>query len=138
MDLSPVTARLDRIDYQSRQRPEYKMSQYVQYGAYAFGLMVVLVIGLIWYGLSWKRERDDYARSYNVADWRLRYLKQADPEYYQVIQGKFNQDANGTGRWIEEQEQADQKREAARQAAEQAAALTKQANQLEGKKNQAQ
>jgi len=131
-DLRP---QLEVLRQELRQRPEYRMSQYVQYGAYAFGLMVVLLVGISWLAFDWRQERDQYAQSYTWANWRLRYLKQAEPQYYQAIEGKFNADANGVGQWIEQQEQADATREAARQAAEQAAALTKQANQLEGKKN---
>lgn len=130
-----LRAQLEVLRQELRQRPEYRMSRYVQYGAYAFGLMVVLLVGISWLAFDWRQERDQYAQSYTWANWRLRYLKQAEPQYYQAIEGKFNADANGVGQWIEQQEQADATREAARQAAEQAAALTKQANQLEGKKN---
>lgn len=136
VDISAITARFDALSQQIRQRPEYRMSQYVRYGAYAFGIMVMLLVTLTWLAVDWRQERDDYAQRYTWADWRLRYLRQADPQYYQAIEGKFEADANGVGRWIEQQEQADATRAAARKAAEQAAALTKEANQLEGKKNQ--
>ncbi len=136
VDLSPITARLDNLDYNSRQRPEYTLSRYVQYGGYAFGLMVILLATVTWFAIDWRQERDTYAKNYTWADWRLRYLKQAEPLYYESIEVRFDKDANGVGRWIEQQEQADATRAAARKAAEQAAALTKQANRLEGKKTQ--
>lgn len=131
VDLSPITARLDRIEQVSRQRPEYKMSQYVQYGAYAFGLMVILLATSVWYGLSWRSERDEFAQAYQQDNWRVRYTKQAYPDYYHFMEGKFKE--AGITQWIVEQEQADEKRELAREAAAQAKALSDQANQLEGK-----
>lgn len=131
VDLSAITARLDRIEQASRQRPEYKMSQYVQYGAYAFGLMVILLATSVWYAHTWRSERDEYAQAYTRDNWRVRYTKQADPGYYSFMEGKFKE--AGITQWITEQEEADQKRELARQAAEQAKALSDQANRLEGK-----
>lgn len=135
MDLDPITARLDRIEHNSRQRPEYKMSQYVQYGAYAFGLMVVLLAMSVWFALSWRSEREEYAQAYSETNWRVRYTRQANPDYYNFMEGKFAKDP-AVYQWVAEQEQADEKRELARKAAEQAKALSDQANQLEERSNQ--
>lgn len=131
VDLSAITARLDRIEQISRQRPEYKMSRYVQYGAYAFGLMVILLAISVWYGLTWRSERDEFAQAYQQDNWRVRYTKQANPDYYQFMEAKFKE--SGLTQWVVQQEEADQKRELAREAAAQAKALSDQANQLEGK-----
>ena len=131
VDLSPITTRLERIEHLSRQRPVYQMSQYVRYGAYTFGLMVVLLVTSVWYGLSWRNERDEYAQAYTQDNWRVRYTKQANPDYYSFMEAKFKDTA--IYKWIGEQEEADQKRELAREAAEQAKALSRQANELEGK-----
>lgn len=131
VDLSAITTRLDRMEQLSRQRPEYKMSQYVQYGAYAFGLMVVLLVTSVWFALSWRSERDKYLEAFWADNWRVRYTKQADPAYYSFMEAKFKDTA--IYEWIREQEEADQKRELAREAAEQAKALSRQANELEGK-----
>jgi hypothetical protein len=133
MDLSAITARLDRIEQVSRQRPEYKMSQYVQYGAYAFGLMVILLATSAWYAHTWRSERDQYAQAYTQDNWRVRYTKQVDPEYYSYMEGVYTKDPSLFMKWTAEQEQADQKRELAREAAAQAKALSDQANRLEGK-----
>jgi hypothetical protein len=107
------------------------MSQYLQVGAYGFGLMVVLLTTVTWYAWSLRRERDKYMEAFTADNWRVRYTKQADPEYYSFMEAKFK----GTAiyKWISEQEEADQKRELARKAAEQAEALSRQANELEGK-----
>jgi hypothetical protein len=131
VDLSAITARLDRIEQVSRQRPEYKMSQYVQYGAYAFGLMVILLATSVWYAHTWRSERDEYAQAYQQDNWRVRYTKQANPDYYSFMEGQFK-DTN-IYKWVTEQEEADQKRDLAREAAAQAKALSDQANRLEGK-----
>jgi hypothetical protein len=131
IDLSTITTRLDRIEQVSRQRPEYKMSQYVQYGAYAFGLMVILLATSVWFALTWRSERDEFAQAYTQDNWRVRYTKQAYPDYYSFMEGKFKE--GGVTQWILEQEEADQKRALAREAAEQAQALSDQANRLEGK-----
>ncbi len=131
VDLGAITTRLDRIEQVSRQRPEYKMSQYVQYGAYAFGLMVILLATSVWYAHTWRSERDEYAQAYQQDNWRVRYTKQAYPDYYSFMEGKFKE--GNITKWIVEQEQADQKRELAREAAAQAKALSDQANRLEGK-----
>ena len=130
VDFSPITTRLDQLGQASRQRPEYQMSQYVQYGAYAFGLMVVLLVTSVWFALSWRSERDKYLEAFWADNWRVRYTKQADPAYYSFMEAKFKDGA--IYQWISEQEEADQKRELAREAAEQAKALSRQANELEG------
>jgi len=134
VDLSPVVSRLDRMEHQHRQRPDYQMSQYVRYGGYAFGVMVVLLATMTWLALSWRNERDEYAQAYTHDNWRVRYTQQANPDFYAYMEGVFANDGSQVQQWTLEQEEADQKRALARQAAEQAAALTKQANQLEGKK----
>lgn len=128
---APVLEQLQDLKRLVRQRPEYKLSQYVRYGGYVFGLMVVLVAGLSWLALDWKGERDQFQAAYWQADWRVRYTKQANPDYYSFMEAQFK-DA-GVYTWIGEQEEADQKRELAREAAEQAKALSRQANELEGK-----
>lgn len=131
VDLNLVLNRLERMEQQIHQRPEYIMSQYVRYGAYAFGLMVVLLVGMTWLALSWRSERDDYAQAHAHDNWRVRYTKQANPDYYNFMEAKFKEP--GLTQWVVEQEAADEKRELAREAAEQARSLTQQANQLEGK-----
>ncbi len=131
VDLSPVLSRLDRIEHQQRQRPEYRMSEYVRYGGYAFGVMVVLLATMTWLALSWRSERDEYAQAYSHDNWRVRYTRQANPEYYSFMEAKFK-DAELI-KWIREQEEADERRELARQAQEQAKAMNAQADQLEGK-----
>lgn len=131
LDLTPITSRLDRLEQQGRQSPERKASQYVQIGAYSFGLMVILLAGATWLALSWRSERDEYEQAFSRDNWRVRYTKQANPDYYNFMEAKFKDTAIYT--WVSEQEQADEKRELARQASEQAKALSNQANQLEGK-----
>jgi hypothetical protein len=133
IDLSAITTRLDRIEQVSRQRPEYKMSQYVQYGAYAFGLMVILLATSVWHALTWRSERDEYAQAYTQDNWRVRYTKQVNPEYYSYMEGVYAKDPSLFMKWTAEQEQADQKRELAREATAQAKAIYDQANRLEGK-----
>lgn len=131
VDLSPVLSRIERMEQQIRQRPDYTMSQYVRYGAYSFGLMVVLLVGMTWLALSWRSERDEYVQAYSHDNWRVRYTRQADPDYYNFMEAKFKEP--GLTQWVVEQEAADEKRELAREAAEQAKSLTQEANQLEGK-----
>lgn len=133
VDLSPVLSRIERMEQQIRQRPEYTMSQYVRYGAYAFGLMVVLLVAITWLALSWRSEREQYAQAYTQDNWRVRYTKQVNPEYYSYMEGVYAKDPGLFMKWTAEQEQADQKRELAREAAAQAKALSDQANRLEGK-----
>lgn len=132
-ELAQVQEELKQLKQLIRQRPDYTMSQYVRYGGYMFGLMVVLVAGLTWLALDWKGERDRFREAYWTADWRVRYIKQQDPAFYSYIEGIFTKDPAGVSKWIVEQEQADEKRALAAQAAEQAKALSEQANQLEGK-----
>jgi BMFP domain-containing protein YqiC len=132
-ELAQVREELSQVKQLIRQRPDYTMSQYVRYGGYMFGLMVVLVAGLTWLALDWKGERDQFRAAYWTADWRVRYLKQQDPNFYSYIEGLFAKDPAGVSKWVVEQEQADEKRSLAAQAAEQAKALSDQANQLEGK-----
>jgi len=132
-ELAQVRADLSQVKQLIRQRPDYTMSQYVRYGGYMFGLMVVLVAGLSWLALDWKGERDQFRAAYWTADWRVRYLKQQDPNFYSYIEGLFAKDPAGVSKWVVEQEKADEKRALAAQAAEQAKALSDQANQLEGK-----
>lgn len=131
IDLSPITSRLDRLEQAHRQSPERKMSQYVQVGAYGFGLMVILLITATWFALSCRSERDEYMQAFTKDNWRVRYTKQANPDYYSFMEAQFKDSA--IYKWIGEQEEADQKRELAREAAEQAKALSRQANELEGK-----
>lgn len=131
-DLSAITARLERIEQLSRQRPEYTLSQYVRYGGYAFGVMVVLLATSVWFALTWRSERERYAQAYRADNWRVRYTQQVVPNYYQLMEGKFAQDPT-IYQWIVEQEQADQTRVLAQKAAEQAKALSDQANRLEGR-----
>lgn len=128
-----ISERFSRLEQLIRQKPDYKVSQYVRYGGYVFGLMVMLVAGLTWLALDWKGERDRFREAYWTADWRVRYVKQADPTFYSHVEGVFTKDPAGVSKWIVEQEQADEKRALAIQAAEQAKALSRQANELEGK-----
>lgn len=128
VDLGP---QFDALSQQIRQRPEYRLSQYVQYGGYVFGLLVVVLMGMSWLAFEWKSERDDYKPAYEAANWRLRFTKQVNADYYNFMEAKFKDGA--IYQWISEQEEADQKRELAREAAEQAKALARQANELENK-----
>jgi hypothetical protein len=132
VDLSGITARLDRIEQVSRQRPEYKMSQYVQYGAGFLVLLLLIAGALAYYASKWRAERD----TFEVANWRWRYTQQANPKYAAFAEDKFPGDSIKADltQWIVEQESADQKREAARKAAEQAKVMNAQADELEGKK----
>lgn len=107
------------------------MSQYLQVGAYGFGVMVILLATASWLALDWRSERDKYMEAFAADNWRVRYTKQADPGYYSFMETKFKD--QGIYQWISEQEEADQKRELAREAAEQAKSLSRQANELERK-----
>ena len=137
-DLRAFADQLNRIEHDGRQHPAYKASQYVQIGAIASGVMVLLLILVTSLALSWRSERNEFEAS----DWKWRNLRQYDPVYvaetdsiYQMAsQASDGKEMAGYQRWIIKQEQADATREAARKAADQAAALTKQANQLEGTK----
>ncbi len=132
-DQSGILTRLDRLENTLRQRPEYRMSQYVRYGTYGFGLMVVLLVAMTWLALDWRSEREQYSQAYAQDNWRIRYIRQTDPNFYGHVENLFQKDLAGVQQWTLEQEQADQKRELAREAAEQAKTLSQQANELEGK-----
>lgn len=135
IDLNPLTSRLDRLEQAHRQSPERKMSQYLQVGAYGFGLMVILLITVTWKAWSLRSERS----AFEVSDWKWRNLRQVDPVYVRKIdstyavasQVKDGKDLADFQQWIIQQEQADVTREAAHQAAEQAKAMNAQADQLE-------
>ena len=117
----------------SRCKKNPKISQYVRYGGYVFGLMVVLLVVATWLALDWKGERDRYQQAYARDNWRVRYTEQANPDYYAYMEGIFSKEPAKVHQWVEEQEQADQKRALAKEAVGQAKALSEQANQLEGK-----
>lgn len=136
-DQSAITAQLDRIEQLSRQHPDRKASQYVQVGALASGLMVVLLVITTWLALSWRSDRTGFEAS----DWKWRNLRQLNPVYVRTIDSTYtviSQASDGKDleefyQWVVKQEQADATREAAQKAAEQAKALSKKANELEGK-----
>ncbi|SFF34020.1 hypothetical protein [Spirosoma endophyticum] len=137
IDLSPLTSRLDRLEQAHRQSPERKMSQYLQVGAYGFGLMVVLLVTVTWQAWSLRRERSEF----EVSDWKWRNLRQVDPIYVRKIDSTYTvssqvnegKELADFQQWIIQQEQADATRVAAQKAAEQAKAMNAQADQLEGK-----
>lgn len=132
-----LTPRFDALAQLIRQRPEYRLSQYVQYGGYVFGLLVILLVGMSWLALSWRSERSEFEAS----DWKWRHLRQIDPIYVRNIDSTYrvaSQTNDGKEiatlqQWIMQQEQADLTREAAREAVQQAKAMNAQADQLEGK-----
>jgi len=95
--------------------------------------MVVLLVVATWLALDWKGERDRYQQAYARDNWRVRYTEQANPDYYAYMEGIFSKEPAKVHQWVEEQEQADQKRALAKEAVGQAKALSEQANQLEGK-----
>ena len=132
VELSAITTQLSRIEALSR-GPEYKMSRAVQYGSYAFGLMAIWLGILSYYAFSWKGERERYQQAYYHDNWRVRYTEQTAPAYSAHMEGVFQKEPAKTYQWIEEQEQADQKRALAKKAADQAKALSDQANALESK-----
>lgn len=134
IDTDAISAQLTRIEQASRQRPEYRMSQYVKWGAYTFGIMVILLVVATSFAVRWKLDSNEWESSNNWATWRVRYLKQVDPQFYDLMNTKFAKEADITGQWIMEQEQADATREAAQKAQAQAAAMNAQADKLEGKK----
>ena len=133
VDLSGITAQLQRIEHNSRQQPAYQLSRYVQVGALASGLMAVLLVISVWLALTWRSERDEYAQAYRQDNWRVRYTKQVNPDYYNYMEAVYAKNPILFMKWTTEQEQADQKRQLARKAAEQVKILSEQANQLEGK-----
>lgn len=134
VDLNPLRTQLDRIEDRIQKSPEYRAGEWVKWGALATGVMAVLLAITTILAYQWKTERDEWEASSHWATWRLRYTKQVDPQFYNFVESKFAKDAQQTGIWIEQQEQADAKREAARRAQEQAAAMNAQADKLEGKK----
>lgn len=131
----PFEKYFKQLTFLIKERPEYRLSQFVRWGGFVFGLMVLLVALLTWKCLEWRGERDQYAQLYSQADWRVRYTRQANADYYGFMETKLAQDKGELRQWIIEQEQADQKRALAREAAEQAKALSEQANRLEGKRS---
>ena len=132
-----LTPQFDALAQLIRQRPEYRLSQYVQYGGYVFGLLVLLLVGMSWLALDWRHERNDF----EVSDWKWRHLRQVDPVYVRNIDSTYSvasQTNDGKEiatlqQWIIQQEQADATRAAAREATERARAMNAQADQLEGK-----
>ena len=134
VDTGAIRAQLARIEQASHQHPEYRMSQYVRYGSYAFGIMVILLVLTTSFAVRWKLDSDRWESSSNWALWRLRYTKQANPDFYNFVEAKFDKEADKVGEWILQQEQADATREAAQKAQAQAAAMNAQADELEGKK----
>ena len=134
IDTDAISAQLTRIEQASRQRPEYRMSQYVKWGAYTFGIMVILLVVATSLAVRWKLDSDRWESSSSWAMWRLRYTKQANPHFYNLVEAKFDKEPDKVGEWIIQQEQADATREAAQKAQAQAAAMNAQADKLEGKK----
>ena len=134
IDTGAISAQLTRIEQASRQRPEYRMSQYVKWGAYTFGIMVILLVVATSLAVRWKLDSDRWESSSSWAMWRLRYTKQANPHFYNLVEAKFDKEPDKVGEWIIQQEQADATREAAQKAQAQAAAMNAQADKLEGKK----
>lgn len=132
-----LTPQFDALAQLIRQRPEYRLSQYVQYGGYVFGLLVILLVGMSWLALSWRSERNGF----EVSDWKWRNLRQVDPVYVRKIDSTYavssqaneGKDLADFQQWIIQQEQADATREAAHKAAEQAKVMNAQADQLERK-----
>lgn len=134
IDLTGIEQRLATLSRAVHEKPDYRVSQYVRYGGITVVIALVSLVAMTWFGLSWRSERDDYARAYMAAQWRLRYTKQANTAYHHYMEGVFAEDKDGAVyTWIVTQEQADQKREQAREAAEQAKAMNAQADRLEGK-----
>ena len=132
IDTGAISTQLARIEQRIQKSPEYRAGQYVRWGAYASGLMVVLLMSMTGLALKWKVERDKF----EVSDWKWRAVRQEQNQYGTKLDGMFATDstAQRSQQWILEQEQADATREAARQAAEQAATMNAQADKLEGKK----
>jgi hypothetical protein len=50
------------------------MRRYEQYGAFAFGQIVVLLVDISWLAFDWRQELNQYVQSYTWANWRLRHL----------------------------------------------------------------
>lgn len=135
VDLTGISTQLDRIEKQHYQHPDYQMSRAVQYGSYAFGVLVVLLVGMSVLGLHWRSERNDF----EVSDWKWRNERQADPVYVSKIDSTYAVYSQADGQkeltalkaWIVRQEQADATRAAAAEAAQQAKAMSAQADELE-------
>jgi len=134
VDLTGVMQQLHSIEQTIQYKTEYRLSRYVKFGGYSYVVMVLALAGLAWYALDLKKDRDYFESSYYKADWRVRYVRQADPKLFGYMEAAISKDAPKLTQWILEQEQADKKREMAREAIEDAKALTEQANKLEGKK----
>lgn len=132
IDTGAINAQLARIEQRIQKSPEYRAGQYVKWGAYASGLMVVLLMSMTGLALKWKVERDKF----EVSDWKWRAVSQEQGQYGTKLDGMFATDstAQRSQQWILEQEQADATREAAQKAQAKAAAMNAQADKLEGKK----
>lgn len=135
VDLTGISTQLDRIEKQHDQHPDYQMSRAVQYGSYAFGVMVILLAVMTVLGLHWRSERNDF----EVSDWKWRNERQAKPVYVSKIDSTYavysqaddQKDLTEFKDWIVRQEQADATRAAAAEAARQAKAMSAQADALE-------
>lgn len=132
-DLSKITDRFDDIERQVRNTPQYRLSRYYKYAAIAFVLLLPITAAATWYAFDYKKQFDLYQEAYWPQNWRIRYVKQANPKFYNGMENEFTKDASKVQQWILDQEEAEKKREMARQAAEQAKALSDQAQELEGK-----
>ena len=133
VDLRGIMSQLHSIEQTIRHKTEYRLSRYVKFGGYSYGVMVLALVGLAWYALDLKKDRDYFEKSYYKADWRVRYVRQANPKLFAYMEAAISKDAPKLTQWVLEQEEADEKRELAQQAAEHAKALSEQANELEGK-----
>ncbi len=123
VDLTGVMSQLHSIEQTIRHKTEYRLSRYVKFGGYSYVVMVLALAGLAWYALDLKKDRDYFEKSYYKADWRVRYVRQADPKLFAYMEASISKDAPKLTQWILEQEQADEKREMAREAVEDAKAL---------------
>ncbi len=133
VNLTGIMSQLHSIEQTIQYKTEYRLSRYVKFGGYSYAVMVLALAGLGWYALDLKKDRDYFETSYYKADWRVRYVRQADPELFAYMEAVISKDAPKLTKWILAQEEADEKREMAREAVEDAKALTEQANKLEGK-----
>lgn len=128
--LTRIEGSINLLRQAVEQRPEKRMSQYMQYGAYSFGLMVVLLVAVTWFAFTWKAQRDRF----EVSDWKWRMVHQHAPKYAIEWDNDFATDSTKEDAqlWIIEREQADATRQAAQKVAEQAATMNAKADQLEG------
>ena len=133
VDLTGIMSQLHSIEQTIRYKTEYRLSRYVKFGGYSYVVMVLALAGLAWYALDLKKDRDYFEKSYYKADWRVRYVRQADPKLFGYMEAAISKDAPKLTQWILEQEEADKKREMAREAAENAKVLSEEANELEGR-----